>query len=97
MMVRTIWNAIKALPRLGERLRNEPIVIMSLAIAAMTAFMQANGDGLNAEDTWLYVGQAIVTWLGRELVYPAAKVESDPTLVVTEPVGQPPMPSFDDD
>ena len=96
-MVRTIWNAIKALPSLGERARNEPIIIMSLAIAAMQAFMQAQGDGLTTEDTFLFVGQAVVTWLGRELVYPAARVESDPTLVVREPVGQPPMPYFEDE
>lgn len=94
-MIRNIWNAIKALPRLGERVRNEPIIVMSLAIAAMQAFMQAQGDGLNTEDTWLFVGQALVTWLGRELVYPASRVTEGPTGPYVEEALPP--PAFDDE
>ena len=94
-MVRTIWNAIKALPGLGERVRREPIIVMSLAIAAMQAFMQAQGDGLGSEDTFVFVAQAVVTWLGRELVYPAVKVhDANNGLYVEEAL---PPPATGDD
>lgn len=97
-MVRTIINAIRALPALGERIRREPIVLVGLAMAALHAFSEANGSGLGVEDTWIFVADAVLTWVGRELVFPAVKVRQDPTLtVIEEDEGDVPEPAYGDD
>lgn len=89
MTVRKIINTIKGLRNLGERARNEPIILVGLALAALGAFQEANAGGLGPEDTWIFVADAVLIWVGRELVFPASKVKRDPTLSVEEPLAAP--------
>lgn len=67
-----LGNALKNLSRIG----NEPILIVGLAMEALHAYEQAQAGGLNAEDAAAAAVIAILTLLGRQLVYPATKVDA---------------------
>ena len=79
--------------QLITRLRQEPIAIVGVGIIALQAFQQAAGEGLGPEDILVAVATAVLTWLGRQLVYPAVNVEAGTRALldaaVDEPLGEP--------
>jgi hypothetical protein len=75
-MIRSIINAIRAIPAFVGRLRNEPILVVGAAMVLLTAYQEAVGAGLGGEDLLIFIGEAALTWLGRQLVYPAVKVDA---------------------
>lgn len=76
MVISGLWRTIKRIPSLGERARREPIFLAGLAMAALQALTEANASGLGTEDAWLFVADAALVWLARELVVPMAKVRT---------------------
>lgn len=75
-----------------DRIRREPVILVSLALAALQAYQQAVGDGLTGEDAFIFVAQAALTWCARELVVPAIRVKEE-QLTVIEEVVEPPLPA----
>lgn len=67
---------------IAQALRNstaiskEPILAVGLAIEFFNAYQQATGGGLGAEDAAAAGVIAVLTLLGRQLVYPASKVDA---------------------
>lgn len=69
-----VWlkNALANLSIIGR----EPIIVIGLAMEALHAYEQAQGQGLSAEDAAAAAVIALLTLLGRQLVYPATKVDA---------------------
>jgi len=67
---------------IAQALRNftaishEPILAVGLAIEFFNAYQQSTSGGLGAEDAAAAGVIAVLTLLGRQLVYPAAKVDA---------------------
>ena len=79
--------------KLISKLQDEPILIIGVAIIALQAFQQAMQGGLSLEDALVAVVTAVLTWLGRQLVYPASHVDAAEAALleakVDEPLGEP--------
>lgn len=69
-----VWlkNALANLSIIGK----EPIIVVGLAMEALHAYEQAQGQGLSVEDAAVAAVIAILTLLGRQLVYPANKIDA---------------------
>lgn len=92
-MIRSLLDKIKAIPAFLGRLRTEPVMIVTVAMIVLTAFQSAQTGGLGTEDTLILIAEGVLGWLGRELVYPAVKVDAataalkDPEPVLERPLG----------
>ena len=60
---------ISLIRRAIDRLRNEPVLLLTALIIGLTAFQGAMQAGLSMDDAVLAVLQAIVGYAMRELVY----------------------------
>lgn len=82
-----------------ERIGNEPILLVSLAIEGLKAFEASVNGGFGPEDAATAAAIAALGFLGRQLVVPARKVASGE--VALKPVyveeENPPAPVFDDE
>lgn len=63
--------------RMIDRLRNEPVMLVTAAIIALTAFQSAVSSGLSLDDAALAVIQALLGWVAREFVFSPATHEAD--------------------
>lgn len=67
---------------IAQALRNvtaiskEPILAVGLAIEFFNVYQQGTSGGLGAEDAAAAAVIAVLTLLGRQLVYPAVKVDA---------------------
>ena len=64
--------ALSNLTKIGH----EPILFVGLAIEGMHAYEKATAGGLKPEDAAYAAVIAVLTLLGRQLVYPAVKVDA---------------------
>lgn len=74
-MIRTLIDKIRAIPSLLGRMRTEPVLVVALAMAVLTAYQEAVGAGLGSEDLLIFVAEGVLAWFARELVVPTAKIE----------------------
>lgn len=61
--------------RLIDRLKNEPVLLITAAIIALTALQSAMTAGLEPTDAALAVAQALLGFLARSLVYAPETVQ----------------------
>lgn len=70
--------------KLIERLAQEPIALVGLAMAALQAFQEASKNQLGLEDALTAAVIAAFTWLGRELVVPMSKLRTSEYELIEE-------------
>lgn len=85
MDVKKLVAAIKAIPAFVGRLANEPVLAAGGAIILLQAYTEAQSQGLGGEDLLVYVAQAGITFLARQLVYPATKVDAATNALKPQP------------
>ena len=74
-MLRSILDAIRAIPSFISRVREEPVMLMALALILLQGYQEAAALGLGGEDLILYVAELGIGWFARELVVPTVKLE----------------------
>lgn len=89
---------------LGQALKNfeiiskEPIIAVGLAIEFFRVYEEATSGGLGPEDAAAGAVIAVLTLLGRQMVYPSVKVDAATAALkpVEEPLPKPFYPGVED-
>jgi hypothetical protein len=58
-----------------KRIQHEPILAVGVAMEALHVYQQSTSGGLSPEDAAYAAVIAVLTLLGRQLVFPATKVQ----------------------
>lgn len=70
-------------------LQQEPIAVVGLGMEALFLYQEARAGGLGIEDAAIAAVIGILTALGRQLVYPAAKVDAKTEALKPPPLEKP--------